>query len=115
MQKKTMLWRRRVTPSARTCLQQTHCPLQAETVVSETWEGQPVGHQYQLVGILSHLGSSATSGHYVSDTFSVEEKGWLSFSDHIVTRSDEEQVLRKRENSATCCSTHSRSPYTEDR
>ncbi|XP_072572764.1 uncharacterized protein [Paramormyrops kingsleyae] len=33
-----------------------------ETVVSETSEEQPAGHQYQLVGILSHLGSSATSG-----------------------------------------------------
>ncbi|XP_048847593.1 ubiquitin carboxyl-terminal hydrolase 37-like isoform X4 [Brienomyrus brachyistius] len=80
--------------------QQTPALLRAETVVSETSEEQPVGHQYQLVGILSHLGSSATSGHYVSDNFSVAEKGWLSFSDHVVTRSEEEHVLRMRQSSA---------------
>ncbi|XP_048869693.1 ubiquitin carboxyl-terminal hydrolase 37-like isoform X2 [Brienomyrus brachyistius] len=63
-------------------------------------DGQPPRHRYQLVGILSHLGSSTISGHYISDTFTMEEKGWLAFSDHIVTRSDEEQVLRKRKSSA---------------
>ncbi|XP_072572775.1 uncharacterized protein [Paramormyrops kingsleyae] len=42
--------------------QQTSALLREETVVSETSEEQPAGHQYQLVGILSHLGSSATSG-----------------------------------------------------
>ncbi|XP_072568634.1 ubiquitin carboxyl-terminal hydrolase 37-like isoform X2 [Paramormyrops kingsleyae] len=73
---------------------------QGEAAVSETPKAQPTGHRYQLTGVLSHLGSSATSGHYISDNFSRAEKGWLSFSDLTVKRLDEGQVLRKRESSA---------------
>ncbi|XP_048869902.1 ubiquitin carboxyl-terminal hydrolase 37-like isoform X4 [Brienomyrus brachyistius] len=73
---------------------------QGEPAVSETPRAQPARHRYQLAGVLSHLGSSATSGHYISDNFSRSEKGWLSFSDLTVKRLDEGHVLRKRQSSA---------------
>nr|XP_023700220.1 ubiquitin carboxyl-terminal hydrolase 37-like [Paramormyrops kingsleyae] len=63
-------------------------------------ETQPAAQDYRLVSVLSHLGSSATYGHYVSNAFHEEEKGWLLFNDHKVKRSNEASVLKKRASSA---------------
>ncbi|XP_048871754.1 ubiquitin carboxyl-terminal hydrolase 37-like [Brienomyrus brachyistius] len=63
-------------------------------------ERPPARHMYRLVSVLSHLGSSTTYGHYVSDAFSEKEKAWLTFNAHKVKRADEASVLRKRASSA---------------
>ena len=48
---------------------------------------------YRLVGVVSHLGGTTHSGHYVSDVYSVERDQWLHYNDHRVNRVDEADVL----------------------
>ena len=48
---------------------------------------------YCLVGVVSHLGGTTHSGHYVSDVYSVERDQWLHYNDHRVNRVGEADVL----------------------
>ena len=48
---------------------------------------------YRLVGVVSHLGGTTHSGHYVSDVYSVERGQWFHYNDHRVNRVDEADVL----------------------
>ena len=50
---------------------------------------------YRLVGVVSHLGGTTHSGHYVSDVYSVERDKWLHYNDHRVNRVDEADVLTR--------------------
>ena len=51
---------------------------------------------YRLVGVVSHLGGTTRSGHYVSDVYSVERDQWFHYNDHRVNRVDEADVLKMR-------------------
>ena len=50
----------------------------------------PTG-RYELVGVLTHKGRSADSGHYVSWTKSPTDGQWVQFDDdQMILRKDEE-------------------------
>jgi len=56
--------------------------------------GQMV-HSYRLIGVVSHIGSTSESGHYVSDVFTKGQ--WLHCDDSTVRKTDEETVRK------VCC------------
>ncbi|XP_067943261.1 ubiquitin carboxyl-terminal hydrolase 37-like [Watersipora subatra] len=59
--------------------------------------GAELGYSYKLVGVVSHLGSSSSYGHYINDVYNVKENLWLSYDDSRVTITDVEEVCKRRE------------------
>ncbi|XP_053350485.1 ubiquitin carboxyl-terminal hydrolase 37-like [Clarias gariepinus] len=57
---------------------------------------------YQLISVLSHVGSSTFCGHYVSDCSSpsVNPLEWMTYDDNLVTLTTEAKVLKRRSCSA---------------
>lgn len=51
---------------------------------------------YVLHGVVSHLGHTATSGHYVSDVWDAETDQWRRFDDDLVTPLPKDAVLKSR-------------------
>ncbi|XP_040568482.1 ubiquitin carboxyl-terminal hydrolase 37 isoform X1 [Lepeophtheirus salmonis] len=47
---------------------------------------------YQLASIVSHLGSSASSGHYIADVFRFDRKAWFRYNDMNVFRRNFDSV-----------------------
>ncbi|XP_006881939.1 PREDICTED: ubiquitin carboxyl-terminal hydrolase 26 [Elephantulus edwardii] len=46
-------------------------------------------HAYHLIGMVSHIGSSMNSGHFICDVFNFERQTWFSFNDlHVSTAQD---------------------------
>eukprot|EP00794_Sanderia_malayensis_P019374 gene19374-21297_t len=41
---------------------------------------------YKLIGIISHIGNSLESGHYISDVFDFKEQIWKSYNDSAVKK-----------------------------
>ncbi|KAF7654525.1 hypothetical protein LDENG_00068590 [Lucifuga dentata] len=61
--------------------------------------------QYSLVSVVSHLGSSAYSGHYISDGAHTVESGtrsvrWFTFNDERVKKTSGATVCKKRQQEA---------------
>ena len=50
-------------------------------------------HYYELVGVVSHLGSSDMSGHFIAFCKNSENCKWYKFNDAIVTESTIQEVL----------------------
>ncbi|KAK0155505.1 Ubiquitin carboxyl-terminal hydrolase 37 [Merluccius polli] len=55
---------------------------------------------YRLSGIISHLGESIDTGHYISDIVGENGTGWLTLNDSHVTKTAEATVLKTREETA---------------
>ncbi|PFX20725.1 Ubiquitin carboxyl-terminal hydrolase 37 [Stylophora pistillata] len=64
-------------------------------------EGEPKlsTHSYRLISIVSHLGTSSTSGHYISDVYDCKTKQWTSYDDSAATKVAEHSVRYKRQHS----------------
>ncbi|XP_062382130.1 ubiquitin carboxyl-terminal hydrolase 37-like [Sardina pilchardus] len=75
-------------------------PARASSVGAETGtETTETSSQYKLISILSHIGSDATSGHYIADCR--ERPGqWVLYNDHNVFLKPEDVVLKDRERAA---------------
>ncbi|XP_065052207.1 ubiquitin carboxyl-terminal hydrolase 37-like isoform X2 [Rhopilema esculentum] len=56
--------------------------------------------QYNLVGIVSHIGDSSVAGHYICDVFDFKEKVWKSYNDSSVKKITEYEVKFRRKNCA---------------
>ncbi|XP_041939407.1 ubiquitin carboxyl-terminal hydrolase 37-like isoform X3 [Alosa sapidissima] len=62
-------------------------------------ETMETSSQYKLISILSHIGSDATSGHYIADC--QEQPGqWVLYDDDDISLTSEETVLKDRERTA---------------
>ena len=48
---------------------------------------------FQLQSVVSHHGTSATTGHYVADVFRFDVGGWIRYDDDKVSRTTEEAVV----------------------
>lgn len=63
----------------------------ANTTAADTDATQGPTGRYELIGVLTHKGRSADSGHYVSWTKSPEDGQWVQFDDdEMILRKDEE-------------------------
>lgn len=38
-------------------------------------------YAYQLIGVISHLGTTLNSGHYISDAYDFERQVWFTYND----------------------------------
>ena len=58
-------------------------------------QGQGVDEKFlfQLQSVVSHHGTSATTGHYVADVFRFDVGGWIRYDDDKVSRTTEEAVV----------------------
>ncbi|XP_063957614.1 ubiquitin carboxyl-terminal hydrolase 37-like isoform X2 [Lytechinus pictus] len=55
-----------------------------------------LNNAYRLVSIVSHIGSTSMTGHYISDVYDVEKKCWLSYDDSTVMKRDERSLREER-------------------
>ncbi|KAL6489285.1 hypothetical protein MHYP_G00030260 [Metynnis hypsauchen] len=62
-------------------------------------ESPPTG-LYRLHGVVSHLGDSLDSGHYISDVAEGDGDSWLTFNDSKVSHTNESAVLKRRAKTA---------------
>uniref|UniRef100_A0A3B5B108 USP domain-containing protein n=1 Tax=Stegastes partitus TaxID=144197 RepID=A0A3B5B108_9TELE len=92
------------------CLEKVSFPVELtrELVVNPENTITQTGARYSLVSIVSHLGSTAYSGHYICDSSMAHqalEKGdtsdrWLTYNDEHVTTTTGESVCQQRQRAA---------------
>ena len=61
---------------------------------------QTQDQSYNLIGIVSHLGDSINSGHYVTDFFNKKSNKWKTYDDNKVESINQNQVFKIR--TGTC-------------
>ncbi|KAM4570840.1 ubiquitin hydrolase B-like [Fundulus diaphanus] len=78
--------------------------LSRELVVKEEFmANKNTTARYSLVGVVSHMGSSADSGHYICDSIhrrpdmGDSANSWLTYDDERVSQTTGEDVCRRRE------------------
>ncbi|KAK3567269.1 hypothetical protein QTP86_015754, partial [Hemibagrus guttatus] len=92
-------------------LQIGDCPPQSDTPGTENRkaEARETGSEknlggptstYRLISVMSHVGTSAQYGHYLSDCSSHSHQQWITYNDKLVTQITEEDVLKKRSTDA---------------
>ncbi|XP_056409198.1 ubiquitin carboxyl-terminal hydrolase 37-like [Hyla sarda] len=62
-------------------------------------ESGELQHSYRLVSVVSHIGSSSSSGHYISDVYDIKKQAWLTYNDLAVSRTQEATVQNERDRS----------------
>uniref|UniRef100_A0A8C3YEU4 Ubiquitin carboxyl-terminal hydrolase n=1 Tax=Catagonus wagneri TaxID=51154 RepID=A0A8C3YEU4_9CETA len=53
-------------------------------------------HAYRLIGIVSHLGKTPNSGHYISDAYDFERQVWFTYNDLQVSSIQEAPMQEAR-------------------
>ncbi|NP_001244005.1 ubiquitin carboxyl-terminal hydrolase 26 [Equus caballus] len=53
-------------------------------------------HAYQLIGVVSHLGQTPNSGHYISDAYDFERQVWFTYNDLLVSSIQEALMQEAR-------------------
>lgn len=56
-------------------------------------------NSFRLISVVSHIGSSSSSGHYISDVYDMKKQSWLTYNDLDVSRTQESAVQRDRDRS----------------
>ncbi|XP_075037154.1 ubiquitin carboxyl-terminal hydrolase 37 [Mixophyes fleayi] len=56
-------------------------------------------HSYRLVSVVSHIGCSSSSGHYISDVYDIKKQAWFTYNDLAVSRTQESTVQSDRDRS----------------
>uniref|UniRef100_H0XK90 Ubiquitin carboxyl-terminal hydrolase n=1 Tax=Otolemur garnettii TaxID=30611 RepID=H0XK90_OTOGA len=54
---------------------------------------------YRLISVISHLGSSQSSGHYISDAYDFQKQAWFTYSDLWVSEIQEPLIQEMRHQS----------------
>uniref|UniRef100_A0A3Q3E4J5 Ubiquitin carboxyl-terminal hydrolase n=1 Tax=Labrus bergylta TaxID=56723 RepID=A0A3Q3E4J5_9LABR len=62
-------------------------------------ESGDLANSFRLISVVSHIGSSSSSGHYISDVYDMKKQSWLTYNDLEVSRTQEAAVQRDRERS----------------
>ncbi|KAM9850937.1 ubiquitin carboxyl-terminal hydrolase 37 [Aulostomus maculatus] len=62
-------------------------------------ESGDLANSFRLISVVSHIGSSSSSGHYISDVFDMKKQSWLTYNDLDVSRTQEAAVQRDRDRS----------------
>ncbi|XP_048455239.1 ubiquitin carboxyl-terminal hydrolase 37 [Rhincodon typus] len=58
-----------------------------------------LAHSYRLISVVSHIGSSSSSGHYISDVYDIKKQTWLTYNDLEVSKTMEGTVQSDRDKS----------------
>ncbi|XP_077436232.1 ubiquitin carboxyl-terminal hydrolase 37 isoform X1 [Vanacampus margaritifer] len=58
-----------------------------------------LANSFRLISVVSHIGSSSSSGHYISDVYDMKKQSWLTYNDLDVSRTQEATVQRERDRS----------------
>ncbi|XP_036400729.1 ubiquitin carboxyl-terminal hydrolase 37-like [Megalops cyprinoides] len=58
-----------------------------------------MANSFRLISVVSHIGSSSSSGHYISDVYDMKKQSWLTYNDLDVSRTQESAVQRDRDRS----------------
>ncbi|XP_007517095.3 ubiquitin carboxyl-terminal hydrolase 26 [Erinaceus europaeus] len=53
-------------------------------------------HAYRLIGVVSHLGSTPHSGHYIADAYDFERQSWFTYNDLQVSSIQEAPMQEAR-------------------
>uniref|UniRef100_A0A2K5CQD4 Ubiquitin carboxyl-terminal hydrolase n=1 Tax=Aotus nancymaae TaxID=37293 RepID=A0A2K5CQD4_AOTNA len=53
-------------------------------------------HTYRLISVVSHLGKTLNSGHYICDAYDFEKQTWLTYNDMKVLSIQEAQMQKDR-------------------
>ncbi|XP_016086433.1 ubiquitin carboxyl-terminal hydrolase 37 isoform X3 [Sinocyclocheilus grahami] len=56
-------------------------------------------NSFRLISVVSHIGGSSSSGHYISDVYDMKKQSWLTYNDLDVSRTQECTVQRDRDRS----------------
>uniref|UniRef100_A0A8C6TH41 Ubiquitin carboxyl-terminal hydrolase 37 n=1 Tax=Neogobius melanostomus TaxID=47308 RepID=A0A8C6TH41_9GOBI len=56
-------------------------------------------NSFRLISVVSHIGSSSSSGHYISDVYDMKKQSWLTYNDLDVSRTQESAVQSDRDRS----------------
>ena len=75
-------------------------PLPTETLevpIHESVRQRYLGHTYRLRGVISHMGATAKSGHYISyvRTNVFEEDGWVEINDDTTSQVNFKDIAKK--------------------
>ncbi|KAM8856582.1 ubiquitin carboxyl-terminal hydrolase 37 isoform 1-T2 [Spinachia spinachia] len=62
-------------------------------------ESGDVANSFRLISVVSHIGSTSSSGHYISDVYDMKKQSWLTYNDLDVSRTQEAAVQRDRDRS----------------
>ncbi|XP_008327208.1 ubiquitin carboxyl-terminal hydrolase 37 [Cynoglossus semilaevis] len=62
-------------------------------------ESGDLPNSFRLISVVSHIGSSSSSGHYISDVYDMKKQSWLTYNDLDVSRTQEAAVQRDRDRS----------------
>uniref|UniRef100_A0AAX7V9J7 Ubiquitin carboxyl-terminal hydrolase 37 n=1 Tax=Astatotilapia calliptera TaxID=8154 RepID=A0AAX7V9J7_ASTCA len=62
-------------------------------------ESGELANSFRLISVVSHIGSSSSSGHYISDVYDMKKHSWLTYNDLDVSRTQEAAVQRDRDRS----------------
>uniref|UniRef100_A0A8C7Q0S8 Ubiquitin carboxyl-terminal hydrolase n=1 Tax=Oncorhynchus mykiss TaxID=8022 RepID=A0A8C7Q0S8_ONCMY len=62
-------------------------------------ESGDLTNSFRLISVVSHIGSSSSSGHYISDIYDMKKQSWLTYNDLDVSRTQEAMVQRDRDRS----------------
>lgn len=62
-------------------------------------ESGELPNSFRLISVVSHIGSSSSSGHYISDVYDMKKQSWLTYNDLDVSRTQEAAVQRDRDRS----------------
>ncbi|KAI4878712.1 hypothetical protein NFI96_013483 [Prochilodus magdalenae] len=58
-----------------------------------------LANSFRLISVVSHIGTSSSSGHYISDVYDMKKQSWLTYNDLDVSRTQESTVQRDRDRS----------------
>ncbi|KAM5228569.1 ubiquitin carboxyl-terminal hydrolase 37 isoform 2-T2 [Ctenodactylus gundi] len=56
-------------------------------------------HSYRLISVVSHIGSTSSSGHYISDVYDIKKQAWFTYNDLEVSKIQEAAVQTDRDRS----------------
>ncbi|XP_006036518.1 ubiquitin carboxyl-terminal hydrolase 37 isoform X1 [Alligator sinensis] len=62
-------------------------------------ENGELPHSYRLISVVSHIGNTSSSGHYISDVFDIKKQSWFTYNDLEVSRTQEGTVQCDRDRS----------------
>ncbi|KAM3862486.1 ubiquitin carboxyl-terminal hydrolase 37 [Diretmus argenteus] len=62
-------------------------------------ESGDLANSFRLISVVSHIGSTSSSGHYISDVYDMKKQSWLTCNDLDVSRTQEAAVQRDRDRS----------------